>query len=139
MAAWRAQASHLAAYVLLPLLWALMHSALTLLLLPFLLLGAGDRDMELTDGSLAHLRSPACWVVLAPCDGPTSRWLNARYAEAGRCASTDAHAACPAGAPFFSALSVFSWRQAWFAGWLSWFLLALVLRERRRGNQGATP
>lgn len=139
MAAWRAQASHLAGYVLLPFLWAMTHAAFSLLLLPFLLLGAGDRDIDLTDGSLAHLQSPACWVALAPCEGPTSHWLNARYAEARRCASTGVHMTCPASSPFFSALSAFSWRQVWFAGWLSWFLLALVLRERSRGNPSATP
>jgi hypothetical protein len=65
-AALRAEIAHLALFVLLPLLNVLIHLMLGIVLLPFLLLGAGDRGMD-PAAPKSHLGDPGCWIVLAPC------------------------------------------------------------------------
>ena len=65
-ALWRVQVSHLVVFVLLPVAAIALRIAVGIVLLPFLLVGFGNRA-PLGSAELAHLRTPGCWLTLAPC------------------------------------------------------------------------
>lgn len=130
-ALWRAQLSHLLVVALLPASAALLHVALGIVLLPFVLLGAGDR--HLTFGSqVAHLNQPSCWIALAPCPIADCEIVALGSRE-------PAHAGPEAGSgttpppmePFLPMPSGVTVRHVWFVLWLAWFLWHVVRRERQ--------
>lgn len=128
-AAWRAQALHLAFFVVPPLLLSLGKMLMTLALPLLVIVGPGDRTMHVGKGT-AHLHEPGCWIALAPC----------AYAEArvpGLPDLYDTHEDSAFAHPsqrFAEWPHALSWRHLWFAGWLAWFLCFLVDRERQRDD-----
>lgn len=73
-ALWRAQAAHLALYLALPLAWEVPRWVYFGATAPLWVIGPGQGP-NATDGTLAHLRSPACWTFVTPCSGPHSNFL----------------------------------------------------------------
>ncbi len=125
-ALWRAQAAHLAVFAAGPIVVALLQLAWALVGLPFLLVGAGNR--EVTVGvAVKHLASPGCWVALAPCAFAQREVLDVGGSGDAAAGGQDAAAPGAGGEPV--ALNV---RQVWFALWLVWLGVFLVRRERRR-------
>lgn len=126
-ALWRLQVSHLLVFVLLPVAAAALRAALGIVLLPFLLVGFGSRTESSSE--LAYLKSPNCWLALAPCVlGDISLISPARQqssASAVQPAATEAE-------PFIPAPSAFTVRHAWFVAWLLWFVAFLVHRARKK-------
>lgn len=127
---WRAQATHLAVFVAVPLLAALARIGLGLVLLPFLLLGSGNRDASL-GAELAHLKRPGCWVMLASCP-LADRALAALPVDPPPEAAPElAPYGPPEPEPFLPVPQSFTVRHVWFVLWLVWLGIFLVRRERR--------
>lgn len=63
---WRAPVSHLAVFEIAPLLAAIVHAGVGVILLSFLPGGFGDGAVA-RGAQASHLREPACWLKLAPC------------------------------------------------------------------------
>lgn len=127
---WRAQATHLAVFVAVPLLAALARIGLGLVLLPFLLLGPGNRDASL-GAELAHLKRPGCWVMLASCP-LADRALAALPVDPPPEAAPElAPYGPPEPEPFLPVPQSFTVRHVWFVLWLVWLGIFLVRRERR--------
>lgn len=127
-ALWRAQAAHVAVFAARPIVLALLQLAWALVALPFLLVGAGDRDVTV-GVAVKHLASPGCWVALAPC-ALAQREVFDLGGFGGP--STGREAAATGAAGESAAIDV---RQLWFAVWLVWLVVFLVRRERRRGGR----
>lgn len=127
-ALWRVQASHLAVFVLLPGVAAALRAVVGVVLLPFLLVGVGDRTQAHVS-ELGHLSSAGCWLALAPCT----------LADLALLALPESLSPAPASSPYAvepeplmplpTALTV---RHLWFALWLIWFVGFLVRRSRQR-------
>lgn len=124
-AAWRAQAMHLIVFGVLPLLLAIGRIILMLVFLPFLLLSFGNRNLSPTTG-VEHLRSPQCWVVLAPCAAAERTLFAFNRARATSPATGTAD-----DSSLISMPAAFTWRHLWFVAWLLWFAFFLVRRKRR--------
>ena len=127
-ALWRAQASHLLMGVGWPLVWGAVKVVRALVLAPFFLLGAGDRQVD-AGTSMSHLAQPQCWVALAPCawaDRPMLAFL-AASSPARRVAEP---VASRGQTECLDWLAGITWRQAWFFAWLAWFAVFLWQRER---------
>lgn len=128
---WRAQVAHLAVFVVVPLLATVARVALGLVLLPFLILGPGNRDASL-GAELAHLQRPGCWVMLAPCP-LADRALAALPVDPPQEAAPElAPYAPPAPEPFLPIPQSLTVRHLWFLLWLGWLGVFLFRRERRR-------
>jgi hypothetical protein len=129
-AAWRAQASHLAIFALLPVIAAGVRLLLGLVLLPVLIVGFGDRQ---ADGptEMSHLRQPGCWVALAPCPAASMALFPLRRQVADPASGGPREGDVE---PFFPLPSDFNLRHAWLVVWLVWFAWFLVRRDvaRRR-------
>lgn len=126
-ALWRAQAAHLAVFAVGPTALALLQLAWAALSLPFMLVGAGDRDVSLGVAA-KHLSRPGCWLMLAPCAlAPLEVFDLGGFSNPAT--GPSGPAAGDAGEP--QAINV---RQLWFALWLGWLVVFLVRRERRRGR-----
>ena len=82
--AWRAQAVHAAIYAVLPLLWEAARFAFIAVTLPLWIIGPGS-GFKPTDGTLDHLRQPACWTFVTLCQGPRSNHVSARMAADPDC------------------------------------------------------
>lgn len=128
-ALWRAQALHLVLFVLLPAAAAAMRTLLGVVLLPFLLVSAGERSASL-GGEVAHLKEPACWLALLPCS-IAGRTLYEPNRKASQTQLPSASTSTTEPEPFMSLPTSFTVRHAWFLGWLSWFLAYLLRRERQ--------
>lgn len=123
-ALWRAEVSHLAIFAVLPMTSAILRAAVGIVLLPFLLVGFGDRTLT-TGGEVAHLSQWSCWVALAPCS-VTDRTLVLLPGTARSRVADDAPE------PFLPPPSSLTLRHVWFVVWLAWFASYLIRRERRR-------
>lgn len=132
-ALWRAQVTHLALFVLVPVVAASIRAAVGIVLLPFLLSGFGDRAYEgLTE--VGHLRSPGCWVAVAPCAISDA----SLFALPGTTpASLPGGPGALEAEPFLPVPTEFTLRHAWFGIWLMWFAIFLIRRERRRKRSTA--
>lgn len=115
---WRGEAVHLAVFALAPPVVMLAKALLAIVLLPFALLGAGDRNVDAQHG-LRHLREPGCWVMAAPCSFAAAPLLVA----GARTRGSDRPAREPV---------VVTVRHAWLAAWIAWILVFILRRERRR-------
>jgi hypothetical protein len=119
-AIWRAQVVHLALYLGLPLLWEAGRGALIAVFLPILIIGFGDRHIARTDGTLDHLRTPACWTFVGLCPGPRSHFLEDPVMDLSQCVRD----ACPPGQSKVPDFGGWGWKVLWLAismGWLSWW------------------
>jgi hypothetical protein len=128
-AAWRAQVAHWAVLVVLPLALVLARVLWGVALLPFALLGAGDRHMDLTAG-LSPLRQPACWVVLMPCALADQTVWAMPWAE-GLASDSAPDGGVAQAEPFLPLPTAITLRHVWFGLWLAWFVLHLWRREQR--------
>ncbi len=134
--AWRAQVVHAVLFVLLPLLAATASFALGIVLMPFLLLGEGDRTVML--GTEArHLREPGCWVMLAPCSVADRTLFGLPWGGGEAMSAATTSPTEPEVEPFLPIPETFTLRHAWYFGWLAWLGVFLVRRER--GGPAATP
>jgi len=127
-ALWRAQVSHLVVFAVVPLLAAILHAALGVILLPFLPDSFGD-GLVARGAQAAHLRQPSCWLMLAPC-GVADRTVAPVPFMAS---SSDQPPATRSGVtvePFLPAPTALTVRHVWFVLWLAWFGAYLVHRER---------
>jgi hypothetical protein len=122
-ALWRAQVSHLVVFAAIPALSALVQAAIGIVVLPFLLLGFGDRAHGIGI-QIHHLSSFGCWVMLASCSA-ADHAIMALPQLAGQSREVGAE-------PFFGIPSDINLRHVWFALWLGWFVWFLVRRERSR-------
>jgi hypothetical protein len=128
-ALWRAQVVHLCIFVLLPGLVALLHFAVGIVFLPFLLIGEGDRVLTLGEQA-NHLAQGACWVALMPCD-LAERTVFAAPSEKQEASTAGAQNWPPlAPEPFMPIPTSFTLRHAWFVVWLVWFLVFFARRGR---------
>lgn len=128
-ALWRAQAVHVCMFVLLPGLVALLHFAVGIVFLPFLLIGEGGRTLTLGEQA-NHLVRPGCWVALLPCD-LAERTVFDLPSQSKQAASTSAHKWLqPEPEPFFPLPTSFTLRHAWFVAWLVWFLVFVARCKR---------
>jgi hypothetical protein len=128
---WRAQAAHLAVFVAIPLLATLARVGLGLVLLPFLILGPGNRD-ESFGAELAHLKRPGCLVMLASCP-LADRALSALPVDPPPEAAPElAPYGPPEPEPFLAVPQSFTVRHLWLLLWLGSLVIFLVRRERRR-------
>ncbi|MBL8381048.1 MAG: hypothetical protein JNM79_24480 [Burkholderiales bacterium] len=125
--------AHLLLFAAAPLVLALLQVALGIVFLPFLLLSAGDRSVELARAAM-HLRDPACWVMLAPCSVADKALFTFPWASAMRDASPAP--GTPEPEPFLPLPSDFTVRHAWFLLWLLWFLSYLT-KHGRQGKEQA--
>lgn len=130
-ALWRAQVSHLAVFVVVPLVAAVVRAAIGVILLPFLLGGFGDGSVA-HGAQVSHLRDPACWLMLAPC-GVADRSVapmpfQTVVLQSGM--QVDQFLPMPID------LTV---RHVWFVLWLAWFVAHLVRRERRSRTASRAP
>jgi hypothetical protein len=117
---WRAQVAHVFVFVLAPLLAAIVHAAVGIVMLPFLLLGAGDRSNDL-GVQAQHLFEPGCWVMLAACTASNWALVELPLAQTQ-----------PNDVPFLPVPSYLGLRHVWFLVWLVWLVAFLVRRERKR-------
>jgi len=119
--AWRAQLVHAGLYLGLPLLWEAGRWVLIAAFLPIMIIGFGDSHIAKTDGTLDHLRSPACWTFAAPCTGPRSNFLYRPVMDLSRCSRDE----CPEGTSILRGYGGWGWKALWFAisaGWIgSWW------------------
>lgn len=137
-ALWRAQVSHIAVFALIPGIAALSRAAIGIVLLPFLLVGAGDRVAELP-GEVRHLAEAGCWIALAPCS-LAERSLFKAHARPQPAQAAEVHApATPEPEPFLPMPTSFTVRHAWFCLWLGWFLVFLWRREKARNRFVTAP
>ena len=127
-AVWRIQASHLLVFVLAPAAAAAVRLALGVVLLPFLLVGLGHKATAIPPEA-DHLRSPGCWVALAPC-ALAERTLWAFAGSAPADPGESLYAVKPE--PFLPVPTDLTVRHAWFLVWLGWFVAFLVRRSRKR-------
>ena len=126
-AVWRAQALHLAFFVVPPLLiW--LGKALIAGVFPLLVIvGPGDSSVHIAKGT-EHLHEPGCWIALAPCPYAEARVpglpaLHESYENRVFKGREGPLAAWP---------DALNWRHVWFIGWLAWFLFFVADRERTR-------
>ena len=127
-ALWRVQVSHLAVLVVVPAVAAALRAAVGIVLLPFLLVGLGDR----THGQareFGHLSSPGCWLALAPCE-LADRPVFALPESLSLAPASSPYAVEPD--PFLPLPTALTARHLWFAVWLIWFVRFLVRRSRTR-------
>lgn len=115
---WRAQAAHWGVFVLAPLVSAAAQIALGLVMLPFLLLGAGDKALS-WGAQIQHLSEPSCWVMLARCSAADRVIVELHSPEAG-----------PGTIDALASLGHIGLRHVWLSVWLLWLLVFLVRRER---------
>ena len=128
---WRAQVTHLTVFVAVPLLAALARVALGLVLLPFLVLGTGNRDESL-GAELAHLKRPGCWVMLASCPLADRALAALPTDPLPEAAPGLAPYGPPEPEPFMALPQSFTVRHLWFLLWIGWLVIFLVRLERRR-------
>jgi hypothetical protein len=128
-ALWRAQAVHFCIFVLLPGVVALLHFAVGIVFLPFLLIGEGDRILTLGEQA-NHLAQGGCWVALMPCDlaERTLFDLPSQKQEASTALAQNWLQLEPEA--FMPIPTSFTLRHAWFVVWLVWFLVFFAMRER---------
>lgn len=136
-ALWRAQVSHLAVFAVVPLMAAIAHAALGVLLLPFLSGGFGDGSVA-RGAQASHLREPGCWLMLAPC-GVADRTVaplpfivppgdQPPVTESGVMVE-----------PFLPVPTTLTVRHLWLFTWLAWFAACLVRRERSARSASRAP
>ena len=130
--AWRAQVVHLALYAGLPLLWELARTVLFILFLPFTIMSFADQH-GWYDGTLEHLRRPACWTFVTFCSGPHSGFLNDPVIDASQCRSAGD---CPPGRVRIHDLGGWLWKLAWAAITMVWIHR---WRQRQRRREALAP
>ena len=124
-AIWRAQVVHLGLYLGLPLLWEAGRWVLIAVFLPILIIGFGDTHIAKTDGTLDHLRAPACWTFVGLCPGPRSQFLEDPVMDLSQCVRD----ACPPGQSKLPDFGGWGWKVTWLAISVTW--VVLWLRKRR--------
>jgi hypothetical protein len=119
-AAWRAQLVHVGLYLGLPLIWEAGRWVLIVAFLPIMIIGFGDTHIAKTDGTLDHLRSPACWTFATPCGGPRSNFLYRPVMDLSRCSRAD----CLEGTSILRDYRGWGWKALWLvisAAWIGWW------------------
>lgn len=116
----------------IPLAIALVQVALGIVFLPFYLLGAGNRNVELAQAAM-HLRDAECWVALAPCRIADKPLVPLPWA--GRVRGADHLPGSPEPEPFLPLPADLTARHVWFLVWLFWFALYLKARENQRKKE----
>lgn len=125
-AVWRIQASHLVVFAVLPLAIAVVRLVFGIILLPFLLIGFGQTQVEAA-GEIGHLREPGCWIALAPCSlADRALWPEDSSTDPLQIAKEP-----PDIEPFMPWPTSFTVRHGWFVLWLLWFAVYLVRRHSR--------
>ena len=128
-ALWRAQAVHICIFVLLPGLVALLHFAVGVVFLPFLLIGEGDRTLTLGEQA-NHLVRGGCWVALMPCDLAERTVFDLPVQKKQGSGTSAQNWLQPEPESFMPLPTSFTLRHAWFVAWLVWFLVFLARRRR---------
>lgn len=128
-AAWRAEALHLAMFIVAPVLAALGKLAVAFAFPLLLIIGPGDPMLYVKRGT-EHLRQPGCWLALAPCMYAVRSVEGAPKMPESR-DLPDTAASEYDDRLSFSLPHVITWRHVWFFAWASWFILYVVRRERR--------
>ena len=128
-ALWRAQAVHLCIFVLLPGVVALLHFAVGIVFLPFLLIGEGDRIITLGEQA-NHLAQGGCWVALMPCDLAERTLFDLPSQKQEASTASAQNWLQPEPEAFMPIPTSFTLRHAWFVVWLVWFLVFFTRRER---------
>ena len=118
-AAWRAEAVHLAVYVLVPLLFETARMALFIMFLPFTVMGVGEKR-GMFEGTFDHLARPVCWVFVSYCPSPAAEFRALTPVEVAQCQQTGS---CPRGPVLIRDGARWQWKLLWAALAVPWIVL----------------
>ncbi len=133
-ALWRAQLVHIGLYLLIPLAWEIMRRVLIMVLFPFMMLGFSEKHVSATDGTLAHLHSPACWTFVAFCVGPRSEFLHEPVIDASTCVTPGN---CAPGRVLVADSGGWLWKTLWALLSLAWIGLWWSARAAPQVNRSS--
>lgn len=118
-AAWRAEAVHLALYVLVPALFETARMVLFIMFLPLTVMGVGEKR-GMFEGTFDHLARPVCWVFVSYCPSPAGEFRTLTPVEVAQCQQAGT---CPHGPVLVRDGARWQWKLLWAALAVPWIVL----------------